>query len=170
MIRVLAVYRRMFQKPCITLWSATGIIIILLALLLVYVKWIGIYTVRVQASGSDASTLVFFPVIEVDNNTQVPMSFSPQIDWFGYNERRIDESHPRRVSENWHFRYDPRASKYGFVLRHWAIGESVDNSDVRVFWLSPSDLERAQMRGTVLVPPFEHLPKFELKIQHLELP
>lgn len=110
--------------------------------------------------------LAYFPVVVTQQGVTNATSYARHFS--GYNRLRTDYTTPRSVPGSWTFRRQRGALKYGFVVRRWyrpkaprRRGGKLDNSELRVYWVTPDELDAAIDRGRLQIPPYEELPPFD---------
>jgi hypothetical protein len=132
-----------------------------------YYRKIDILLNPARTDMADNARLYYFPIVERDNATSIATSYVKSLGGFTYHRLRADFRRPRSLPIEWCFRRERGATRYGFVVRRrrqvstsakrWAI----DNRDVRIFWVTPRELDLAIDHGVLEIPEFERLPPFD---------
>lgn len=113
--------------------------------------------------------LMYFPIVRNQHRTALAESYMMVRDGLGYGPYCIAPSKPLSVPTEWHFATVGFEDDVGIVVRQ-VKNRSIDNTDIRVFWLSPEELSGASQRHLITLPAFETLPEIGTEILSLRCP
>ncbi len=144
---------------------AIGALILLVVVIFAWYAFLSLNLVRVtlrdpKVGGYQA---FFVPVVERNGGIRVLPSYGALPAGQGLSRQRNSWEEPWPMSDApLRFRFDYLANRYGFVLRKARPDEwSPDNSDIRIFWISPAEMRTAIRDKKLHVPAFESHPQFD---------
>jgi len=119
-----------------------------------------IVTVNFNIESREHPDWFYFPIIDRNSHIVIPASYSPVVDWYGYNRSDVTLSDPAYAGASWSFKRSSTDDRYGFVFRLWPFKKEPDDSSARVFWVSKEKMNEAIKTGTLRLPRIETLPRF----------
>lgn len=135
-------------------------------------RYYRVYKIALEPAAEDNGprySLAYFPVMATGGGITSATSYAEHFS--GYNRLRTDYVTPRALPGQWTFRRERAALRYGFVVRRWLPpprpkrrGGKLDNSDLRVHWVTTDELDSAIERGRLDFPRFADLPPFDREL------
>lgn len=148
-----------------TLALSFGALIVLVAAVAAWYGFLSLSIVRVtlrdpKVTGYQA---FFVPVVERNGGIVILPSYGALPAGQGLSRQQNLWEEPWPMADApLQFRFDYQAKRYGFVLRKARQDEwTPDNSDIRVFWVSPAEMRKAIRDKKLDVPAFESHPQFD---------